>query len=115
MQSWHSPTKTVSRMTAASPTQLNAAIERAASLLGTDPARAGREAETVLKIAPNDPRALLILGSARRRQGNVTSARAIIEPLAKAYPRAARTQFEYGAILAALGQPRAAITAFRQA
>jgi predicted Zn-dependent protease len=102
-------------MAAVSPTQLNAAIERAASLLGTDPARAGREAETVLKIAPNDPRALLILGSARRRQGNVTGARAIIEPLAKAYPRAARTQFEYGAILAALGQPRAAITAFRQA
>jgi len=102
-------------MTAASPTQLNAAIERAASLLGTDPARAGREAETVLKIAPNDPRALLILGSARRRQGNVTGARAIIEPLAKAYPRAARTQFEHGAVLAALGHPKAAITALRHA
>ena len=102
-------------MAAAPSPVLNAAIERAATLLGTDPARAGREAEAVLKTAPNDPRALLILGSARRRLGNMAGARAIIEPLAKNYPRAARTQFEYGAVLVALGQPRAALVALRQA
>jgi len=102
-------------MAAFSPAQLNAAIERAATLLGAEPARAGREAEAVLKAAPNDPRALLILGSARRRLGNMAGARAIIEPLAKAYPRAARTQFEYGSVLAALGQPKEAMIALRQA
>ena len=102
-------------MAAAPPAQLNAAIERAATLLGSDPQRAGREADAVLKAAPNDPRVLLILGSARRRLGDMTGARAIIEPLAKAYPRAARTQFEYGTVLAALGEPKAAMMALRQA
>ena len=36
---------------------LNAAIERAATLLGTQPARAEREIAVVLKALPNDPRA----------------------------------------------------------
>ena len=102
-------------MAALSPALLSTAIERAAALLGTDPALAGREAEALLRSAPNDPRVLLILGSARRRLGNMIGARAIIEPLAKAYPRAARTQFEYGAVLGALGEPKGAIAAYRQA
>ena len=42
---------------------LPAAINRAAARLAADPAGAGREAEAILKMAPNDPRALLILAS----------------------------------------------------
>ncbi len=94
---------------------LNSAIERAAALLGTHPSRSEREIAAVLKALPSDPRALLILASARRRLGDIKGARAIIEPLAKAYPRAARTQYEYGVVLAALGDSRGAIAALRQA
>ena len=93
----------------------NAAIERAAALLGTQPALAEREISAVLKVLPKDPRALLILASARRRLGDIKGARAIIEPLAKAYPRAARTQYEYGAVLVALGDTRNGVAALRQA
>jgi predicted Zn-dependent protease len=94
---------------------LNAAAERAAALLGADPARAGREAESILKVARNDPRALLILGSARRRLGDPKGARLILAPLAKAYPRAALTQYELGLAFADLGEARSAVEALRSA
>ena len=94
---------------------LNAAVERAAALLATDPARAGREAETILKVARNDPRALLILGSARRRLGDAKGARLVLAPLAKAYPRAAMTQYELGLAFADLGDGRSAVEALRSA
>jgi predicted Zn-dependent protease len=94
---------------------LNAAAERAAALLATDPARAGREAESILKVARNDPRALLVLGSARRRLGDPKGARAVLAPLAKAYPRAALTQYELGLACADLGDRRSAVEALRSA
>jgi len=97
------------------PATLNAAIERAAALLGADPAAARRDAESVLKTAPNDPRALLILASALRRLGDPRGARRVIEPLAKAFPRAARTHYELGAVLAELGEDKAAMSKLRQA
>jgi tetratricopeptide (TPR) repeat protein len=92
-----------------------ATIEHAAALLATDPAQAGRDAAEILKLAPTDPRALLILGSARRRLGEAAAAGAILAPLAKAYPRAANTQYELGLVLAELGEAQAAAEALRQA
>jgi len=94
---------------------LNAAGERAAALLATNPARAEREAQAILMRAPNDPRAQLILASARRRQGDAKAARAILQPLAQTYPRAAMTHYELGLVLADLRQTDAAIAALRQA
>ena len=94
---------------------LNIAAQRAASLLATDPAAAEREARRILAVAPRDPRALLALGSARRRLGDAKGAKAVLEPLAKSYPRAANTQYELGATLAALSQPAAAKVALRSA
>jgi tetratricopeptide (TPR) repeat protein len=94
---------------------LNAAAERAAALLATDPARAAQEAESILKVARSDPRALLVLGSARRRLGDPGAARSILGPLAKAYPRAALTQYELGLALADLDDPRGAVAALRNA
>ena len=90
-------------------------MERAAALLATDPAEASRLAEGLFKLAPNDPRVLLILGSARRRLGNPRAAKAVLAPLAKAYPRAANTQYELGLTLAELGEPAQATTALKQA
>jgi predicted Zn-dependent protease len=89
--------------------------QRAAALLATDPRAAERAADLLLKAAPADPRALLILGSAQRRQGRVAAARKVLEPLAKAYPRAANTQYEFGAVLADLGERRPAIKALSRA
>jgi len=96
-------------------TSPEAIIGRAAARLASDPATARRDAETILRLAPNDPRALLILGSARRRLGDPAGARAILEPLARAYPRAANTQYELGLTLTELGDPTAAAQALRNA
>ncbi len=94
---------------------LNAAGERAAALLASQPARAEREARAILMRAPKDPRALLILASARRRQADPKAAHAILQPLAQAYPRAAMTHYELGLALADLKQTDAAIVALRHA
>jgi predicted Zn-dependent protease len=95
------------------PNGFSAAVERAAALLATDPARAAREAESLLKLARNDPRALLIVASARRRQGDAKGALAILEPLAKAYPRATMTHYELGLVFADLGRRGSAIATLR--
>jgi tetratricopeptide (TPR) repeat protein len=94
---------------------LNAAAQKAASLLAVDPSGAEREAKRILAVSPRDPRALLVLGSARRRLGDPRGARAVLEPLAKAYPRAANTQYELGATFADLRQPAAAKATLRAA
>jgi predicted Zn-dependent protease len=94
---------------------LSAAIARASTLLAADPALAERRAKAILEVVPTDPRALLILGAARRRQGDPAGARALLAPLAKAYPHAAHTHYELGAALRALGEAAPAIAALRRA
>ena len=94
---------------------LNAAIARASELLAADPALAERQAKAILERLPTDPRAILILGSARRRQGDPAAARALLAPLAKAHPRAAHTHYELGLALRALGEGAPAVAALRQA
>jgi tetratricopeptide (TPR) repeat protein len=90
-------------------------IETAAAALATDPAKAELQARAILRIAPTDPRALLILGSARRRQRDPEAAYRLLAPLAKAHPRAANTHYELGATLAALGRTAEAIAALQHA
>ena len=90
-------------------------IDRAAALLATDPSGAGREAEGLLRVDPRDPRAALILASARRRLGDPRAALAILIPLAKAFPKAANTQYELGVALAEIGDTAKAVSALRQA
>ncbi len=101
--------------TLAPPGSLDAAVGRASALLGRDPAQAGREAEAILRSAPGDPRARLILASALRRQGDPAGALAILRPLAAAFPRAPHTQYELGLVLEASGDREGAIGALRQA
>ena len=90
-------------------------IDYAAAILAAEPATAEREAQAFLALRPRDPRGLLIVASARRRQGDAAAALAILAPLAAAYPRAAHTRYELGMTLAAHGRPDEAITALRQA
>ena len=57
----------------------------------------------------------LLLASARRAQNDDAGARAILEPLARAHPALAPAQYQFGSALAALGETRAAISAFERA
>src|SRR5512140_1455469 len=97
------------------PGSLTADLDQAAVLLATDAAAAERRARAILDVAPADPRARLILGSALRRQGRFAAAREVLEPLAKAHPQAALTQYELGVTLAALGDPAEGAAALRRA
>jgi tetratricopeptide (TPR) repeat protein len=89
-------------------------LDRAAALLGSDPRAAEQLAAGLLRQAPGDPRVRLILGSAKRRLGDLAGARALIEPLAKAHPKAALTQYEYGLVLAAEGEFSSAAEALQR-
>jgi tetratricopeptide (TPR) repeat protein len=102
-------------MANAPPKALNADIDHASAILATEPAAAEREARAFLALRPKDPRGLLILASARRRQGDAASALAILTPLAAAYPRAANTRYELGKSLAVQDRPTEAIAALREA
>jgi Flp pilus assembly protein TadD len=94
---------------------LTVAVEQAAALLASAPADAERGARAVLKATPHDPRAALILASARRRQGDPAGALGLLAPLARAFPRAANTHCELGLTLLALGETAPAAAALRQA
>ncbi|HEV7386886.1 MAG TPA: sulfotransferase [Phenylobacterium sp.] len=102
-------------MPATPPGSLTAAIELASALLATDPMQAGGRARDILQAVPKDPRALLILASALRRQGDFAAARAMLEPLARAYPNAALTQYELGLVFSRLCDAAPAIDALRRA
>ena len=92
-----------------------ASLVEAATLLASDPARAEEHALAILKLRPNDPRALLILGSARRRRGDPAEAHRILAPLAKSHAKAANTHYELGATLVDLGRTAEAIASLRHA
>jgi tetratricopeptide (TPR) repeat protein len=84
-------------------------LRQAISALAPDPARAGRLASAVLMTAPDDPDALVVLGTALRVQGDFDRARAVLEPLARTESASWIVQFELAQALFALGDTRAAI------
>lgn len=98
-----------------SPAALNVEVARVSAILGTDPTAARDGAQAILRVAPRDPRALLVLGSAHRRLGDLDAALKVLQPLAEAYPRAAITQYELGAALAGEDRIGGAISALRHA
>jgi tetratricopeptide (TPR) repeat protein len=91
------------------------ALGHAARLLTADPYLAQRQAEEILRAIPDEPRARMILGAARRRMGDPLGARAILVPLATAQPGAAAVHHELGQTLAALGRTEEAIASLRYA
>lgn len=90
-------------------------LEEAQAMLVSDPGAAATRAEAILRAQPNDPRAALILASARRRLGEVAGAHAVLAPLSRAFPRAALTQYELGLVLIALGKAADGIAALERA
>jgi tetratricopeptide (TPR) repeat protein len=94
---------------------LDVALAHAARLLATRPDLAAEQATEILKVAPGNPVATLLLGVARRNCGNADAAVGILEPLAAAHPNWAAAHYEFGVVLGALGRGEAAIAALRRA
>ena len=94
---------------------LDVALGHAQRLLAAQPAVAEDQAREILLAVPGHPAALHILGEARRRLGDPAGARAILEPLAAAQPKAAGVHLALGLTLAAFGDEAAAIVALRRA
>jgi tetratricopeptide (TPR) repeat protein len=94
---------------------LNAALGQAAKLLLANPALAARQALEILRVVPGDPRALLVLGTARRKSGDAAGARTLLEPLAGAQPRAAHVHQELGLALLMLDETESALATLYRA
>ena len=94
---------------------IDAALDHAGQLLNGRPDLAEAQAHEILKAAPGDPRAVLLLGMAKRRQGDLDGARVVLKTLAAAQPRSAQTHCELGFVLASLGEDVAALAALRRA
>jgi predicted Zn-dependent protease len=94
---------------------VNVALQRVGALLRSDPARAAREAEAILRLAPGQPVATLFLAMALRQLGDLQGALAILEPLSHRQREAAAVQYELGVTLGLAGRRDGALTALRRA
>ena len=93
---------------------LNEATANAARLLETDPLLAAEQALEILRALPNNPPAVLILASARRRAGDLPAALDVLRALLDAQPRWAAAHFERAVVLSELGRGDEAIEALRR-
>src|ERR1700722_6565328 len=94
---------------------IDTALAHTERLLKIDPALAPEQAAQILKVVPNHPLAVLLLGSARRWAGDDAGALTVLEPLALAQVKSAAAHYELGLVLGNLGQPEAALAALRHA
>jgi tetratricopeptide (TPR) repeat protein len=94
---------------------LEVALAHARRLLASDPRKAAEQAAEILKVVPDHPVALLILGSVRRCLGDTVSAVAILEELIRNQPNYAAGHYELGIAQSSAGQHGAALIALRRA
>lgn len=94
---------------------LDAALDRASRLLGSDPEAAGREVDGLLQVVPGHPAARLMRAAAHRLCGHPGEAIAVLEPLLREQPQVALAHYELGVALAAEGRHAAAVAALRRA
>ncbi len=92
---------------------LQEALTHTARLLESEPVLAAEQAREILKAVPEHPQAMLLLGVACRRSGDLPGALAVLRSLAKQQPRSAQTHHELGLTLGAAGESQAAIEALR--
>ena len=101
---------------AADPTgTIEKALSHARRLLEGNPVLAAEQAAEILKAVPNHPLATLLLGVARRMNGDAASAVAILERLATAKPNWAAAQYELGVALIEVPSRDAGLAALRRA
>jgi predicted Zn-dependent protease len=91
------------------------ALNHTARLLATDPATAAEQATEILRVVPEHPHAMLLLGIARRRMGEVPAAVEVLSALVVKQPNSAVANFELGLALGADHKGDAAVNALRRA
>ena len=94
---------------------VHTALAHATRLLQQQPQLAADQALEILRAIPGEPRALLVLGAARRLTGQLEAALAILEPLSREQPRAAAVFLELGAALGEASRSAEAVGALRRA
>lgn len=96
-------------------TNLSAAFAHCQQLLGTDPALAKEQALAILEAVPHHPQAVLYVGIAQRRVGEVAAALATLTALAHTQPNSADVAFELGLALIDGDQSDAALSELTRA
>ncbi len=91
------------------------ALSQAEAFLPDRPDLALQQAEAILHAVPGHPIAALIQGAAHRRLGDPAAAAAVLGPLARSQPTAARVHHEWALTQAGLGDPAGAIASLRHA
>jgi len=94
---------------------LTTALAHASRLLQTRPALAEQQADEILKVAPGHLEALALRGAARRMQGDLSGALAVLQPLTARAPHFPDGHFELGLALAQSGQHEDAVSALTRA
>ena len=89
------------------------AIELARAALGSDPVRAELQAREVLRVLPDDIRALCVIGIARRLRADLAASRDLLAMIVARRPDYAPAQVECAVTLAALGEADGALAAWR--
>jgi tetratricopeptide (TPR) repeat protein len=94
---------------------LAVALSHAARLLEVRPDLAAEQASEILKSTPEHPLATLLLGAARRRNGDPIAALQVLEPLRAAHPQWALAHYELALTQGEQGMIGEAISALRRA
>jgi tetratricopeptide (TPR) repeat protein len=94
---------------------VDVAIQHAARLLPSAPHMAAEQAQEILKVVPEHPAALLLLGAARRNGGELARAVAVLSALVKAHPQWPLAHYEQALALSLTDQHPQAIAALRHA
>src|SRR6267142_1533820 len=94
---------------------VDVAVQHAARLLPSAPHMAAEQAQEILKVAPEHPAALLLLGVARRNNGELERAVEVLSALAGAHPRWPLAHYEHALALSLTDQHPQAIEALRRA
>jgi len=84
-------------------------------LLPGAPRAAAEQAQEILKVVPEHPAALLLLGVARRNSGELASAVEVLSALARAHPQWPLAHYEQALALSLTDQHLQAIEALRHA
>lgn len=94
---------------------LDLALIRVAALLESDPAAAARAAQELVREHPGHAAAVLLLGAARRRSGELQAAAAAFSEVAATQPESAAVRLELGRALLAQGKPDEAFASLTRA
>jgi tetratricopeptide (TPR) repeat protein len=101
---------------AAEPTgTVEVALSHARRLLQSNPELAAVQAAEILKVAPNHPMAMLLLGVAQRLSGDHVTALKVLAPLAASQPRWALAFYELAVAQSDAGRNEAALESLRRA